>query len=406
MPARWLIALAGTALHLCLGTVYAWSYFQRPVMALHGWSNSQAAWTFSLAICFLGLAAAAGGLLLPRLGARRLALAGALLFAAGHLIAGRALALGSLPLLWLGYGVVGGCGLGLCYVVPVAVVARWFPERKGLATGLVVMGFGLGALVMSKLAAPALLAACGGDLARVFTLLGAGYLVLAPALAALLREPPAAAGAEATASGPGAGACLRSWRFAGLWLAFACAVTAGLMLIGFQSPLLQDLLLRADPALGAATLAAAGGTLIAASSLANGVGRLAWGALSDRLGRARTLRAILALQAAAFALMYALPGAWPFAILACVVLLGYGGAFGTVPAFVLQAFGARAMATVYGALLTAWSAAGVAGPQLAAAIRDRVADPGQQAAWVFATAGAIALAGLAVAWRLDDRPPA
>ncbi len=390
-------------MHLCLGTVYAWSYFQRPVMELHHWNNSQAAWTFSIAICCLGLAAAAGGMLLPRWGSRWLAGLGGVLFGLGHLIAGQALASGSLWLLWLGYGVVGGCGLGLGYVVPVALVARWFPERKGLATGLVVMGFGLGAVVMSKLLAPALLAACAGDLARTFTVLGCIFLVLVPGLALLLREPPMVT-TTTTALGPDAATCLRSWRFAGLWLAFACAVTAGIMLIGFQSPLLQDLLARRDATLDGATLAALGATLIAAGSIANGLGRLAWGALSDRLGRASTLRLILAAQAAAFAAMLLLPGPWPFALLACVVLLGYGGAFGTVPAFVLQTFGARAMATVYGALLTAWSVAGIIGPQLAAAIRDRVADPATQATWVFLAGLGIAALGLAIAWRVSDRP--
>ena len=130
-PNRWLIAAAGTALQLCLGTVYAWSYFQGPLMERYGWTNAQVSWTFSLAICCLGLAAAWGGLQLPRFGPRKLAVGGGILFALGYLIAALALYCHCLPLLYFGYGVVGGCGLGLAYVTPVATVAKWFPDKKG-----------------------------------------------------------------------------------------------------------------------------------------------------------------------------------------------------------------------------------------------------------------------------------
>ena len=147
---RWGVAVLGTFLQLCLGTVYAWSYFQKPLMAAYGWSNAQTTVTFSLAIAFLGISATVGGSLLPRLGPRLLAMTGGFLFGAGYLLAAFALREKTLWLLYLGYGVVGGIGLGLGYVTPVATVARWFPDRKGLVTGMVVMGFGFGALLMSK----------------------------------------------------------------------------------------------------------------------------------------------------------------------------------------------------------------------------------------------------------------
>lgn len=174
------------------------------------------------------------------------------------------------------------------------------------------------------------------------------------------------------------------------------------MLIGFQSPLLQDLLRASDPALGATALAAAGATLIGVGSAANGAGRLLWGGLSDRLGRTRTLRIILAVQALAFAGMLALPSVWPFAILVGVILLCYGGAFGTVPALVRGMVGPAAMPIAYGVLLTAWSAAGIVGPQLVALVRDHVASA-QQLAWVAAGGLVFATAGLAAAWALDER---
>ena len=171
-PNRWIVALAGAWLQLFLGTVYAWSYFQNPISEAYGWTNTEVAGAFSLAICFLGLAAAWGGTKLPRYGPRRLAAIGGVLFGAGYLVAAAALRWRSLPLLYLGYGVVGGAGLGLGYVTPVATVAKWFPDKKGLATGLVIMGFGFGALLMSKLVAPALCQWSGNDLAVVFTCLG------------------------------------------------------------------------------------------------------------------------------------------------------------------------------------------------------------------------------------------
>lgn len=402
MSVRWRIAAAASLLHLGLGTIYAWSFFQRPVMALHGWSNAQVVWTFSLAICSLGVAAAVGGLLLPRWGPRRLAVLGGVLYALGHLAAAYALGSGQLWPLWLGFGVLGGSGLGLAYVVPVATVARWFPDRPGLATGLVVMGFGLGALVMSKLAAPAVLEWCGGSLPTCFLLLGAAYLVVLPLLALPLRDPPEGSGAAPAQAASAVWPLLRRAVFIRLWLAFACSIAAGIMLIGFQSPLLQDLLGMADPTLGPAALAAAGATLIGIGSAANGGGRLLWGGLSDRLGRSRTLRIILAVQALAFAGMLAMPAPWPFAILVGVVLLCYGGAFGTVPALVRGLVGPAAMPIAYGVLLTAWSVAGIAGPQLAALVRDHVA-PADQLAWVAAGGLSFAILGLVAAWTVEER---
>ena len=156
---RWLIAIMGTILMLCLGTVYAWSFFQdllvRQYHDLYGRSNSQVAWVFSLAIFFLGATAAWGGTQLPKTGPRRMAMPGGLLFAAGYLIAGLALQIRSLPLLYIGYGALGGIGLGLGYVTPVATVSKWFPDRKGLATEMVIMGFSLGAVFFVFTVGPA-----------------------------------------------------------------------------------------------------------------------------------------------------------------------------------------------------------------------------------------------------------
>ncbi len=401
-----MIAIAGTALQVCLGTAYAWSYFQKPLAEAFHWSNSLTAWAFCLAICSLGLSAAWGGTKLATIGPTRLAMAGGALFGLGYLLGAVALHLRSPTLLFLGYGVVGGCGLGLGYVTPVATVAKWFPDRKGFATGLVVMGFGLGALAMSKVFAPlaynhfksgtVLVYAVENGvqvlqnpealqtiLAKLFAVLGAVFLVLTVPLGALLRNPPpgyapagwrppapTAADTAARRGPESAWACIGSRRFVLMWIVFFCNITAGIAIIGFQSPLFQDLWKRMDPTRSPPQLAAYGANLIAVTSLFNGLGRFFWGGLSDRIGRSRTFTIMLGSQILVFVALAFLGNPWLFALALCYVLLCYGGGFGTMPAFVLDRFGSRLMPVVYGAILTAWSAAGIVGPQLVARIKD------------------------------------
>jgi OFA family oxalate/formate antiporter-like MFS transporter len=415
---RWLILVISTLLMVSLGTVYAWSFFQKPLCDTYLWTNSQVAWAFSLAICFLGLAAAVGGLLLPRTGPTRLALLGGVLFGSGYLLAALALKLHSLPLLYAGYGVIGGTGLGLGYVAPVATVARWFPDRKGFATGMVVMGFGFGALLMSKVIAPLLLAELAGDMVRVFAVMGVLFLLVTIPAAAFVRNPPAGwlpsghtPPPTSAVSGPdeggrGARACILSGEFALLWVIFFCNITAGIAIISFQSPLFQDICSKADPTLGKDALARYGATLIAVSSLFNGVGRFFWGGLSDRIGRRETFRLILGSQLLAFVLLLYTDSPWLFALLVCYILLCYGGGFGTMPAFVLDLFGSRVMPAVYGTILTAWAAAGIAGPQLVALIKDRYPAglySGRASFYSFAMGCGFLLVGLAFSFLVKSR---
>ncbi len=402
---RWVIAAMGTALQLCLGTVYAWSYFQKPLVETYGWANTKVAWTFSLAICSLGLSAAWGGLQLPRLGPRRLAVAGGVLFGLGYLLAALALSWKSLVLLYLGYGVIGGIGLGLGYVTPVATVAKWFPDKKGLATGMVIMGFGFGALLMSKLVAPWLMNLSGGNLVAVFAWLGVGFMAATATVGLFLRNPPegfappGGRGAAGTApAAPGEPESSDAWRavvgptFALMWLVFFCNILAGISIISFQSPLFQSLWHRLHPELSAAALASYGASLIAVSSVLNGVGRMFWGAVSDHIGRVQTFRVMLASQIVVFGLLMVVDNPWVFGGLICYVLLCYGGGFGTMPAFVLDVFGKWLMATVYGTILTAWSAAGIVGPQLVAFLTDRCPD--RASTWSFASGAAFLALGL------------
>jgi OFA family oxalate/formate antiporter-like MFS transporter len=381
-PNRWIIALVGVWLQLFLGTVYAWSYFQQPLVDKYGWTNTSVAWTFSLTICCLGLAAAWGGMKVPRYGPRKLAIVGSVLFGLGYLLAAAALQWRSLPLLYFGYGVIGGTGLGLCYVTPVATVAKWFPDKKGLATGLVIMGFGFGALLMSKLIAPALYAWSDGNLVTVFLWLGVCFTAAALLGAVWLRDPPpgyaprgdGASAAAAVAADPPSAVGIVSWRFAAMWLIFFCNIVAGISLISFQSPLFQDLWRRLEPSLPAATLSSYGAWLIAASAVFNGIGRIFWGGFSDRLGRLSAFRWMLASQLAVFLLLAMIGNPWLFGALICYVLLCYGGGFGTMPAFILDVFGPRRMAQAYGVILTAWSAGGVVGPQIVAFLKDHYAE--------------------------------
>ncbi len=414
---RWLIAAMGTVLMLCLGTVYAWSFFQgllvREFKDVFGWSNSQVAMIFCLAIFFLGVTAAWGGSQLSRRKPRNMAMAGAVLFSAGYAVAALAFSIKSLLLLYAGYGVIGGIGLGLAYVTPVATVSKWFPDKRGLATGMVVMGFGLGALFMGKLLAPLFLGLTGRNLVPVFLLFSGVFLVLGLASAAFMRNPPAGwlpAGSKPAAKGacadeddPPVRRAVFSGKFLLLWLVFFCNITAGIAIISFQSPLFQDLWKRVSPNLTPVVLAGLGATLVAVSSLFNGAGRFLWGAVSDRIGRAQTFRIMLGSQIAAFALLVVTGNPWVFAVLVCWVLLCYGGGFGTMPSFICDVFGAGLMSAVYGVVLTAWAAAGIVGPQIFAALQDKL-DPASASLWSFIVAGCFATVGLALSFLLTNKP--
>ena len=380
---RLLAVTVCTVLQLCFGTVYAWSFFQTLLVRQSGWTFTETAWAFSVAIFSLGVSAAWAGQVLPRVGPRKLALAGSTLFCGGYLIAGFALQLDSVPLFCLGYGVIGGIGIGMGYVTPVATVAKWFPEKKGLATGIVVMGFGVGALLLSKGLAPVLVVQTAGELPLVFFGLGGVFaLILLPASLLMSNPPPAAptAGGAAAAGAPGSeepdsvGAYLKTGQFLLLWVVFFFNIAAGISIISFQSELLREVWSLADPSLEPAVLAEYGATLIAVSSVFNGVGRLFWGLLSDRIGRVAVFRILLSTQMIVFGVLMTETNPWVFSVLVCYVLLCFGGGFATMPPFILDMFGARRMSAVYGAVLTAWAAAGIAGPLYVGYLKDTYPD--------------------------------
>ena len=416
---RWFIAIMGTLLQVVLGTVYAWSFFQNTIMKTYGWSNVQTMWIFSLAILFLGLSAAVGGIILPKFGPRKLATVGAVLYGLGYLISAYAMHLSDLTLFYIGFGVIGGTGLGLGYVTPVATASKWFPDKKGFITGMVVMGFGLGALAMSKVIAPIFQSLTDGNLIHMFLYMGVVLMVIGIPAGLSMKNPPedfvpkgymAPPPVKKTATTqPEDGLTIKqsllSPKFLGMWLIFFLNISAGIMFIGLQSPMMQDLLRINDASLSPAALAAAGGTLIAISSLFNGFGRFLWGGLSDRIGRIQVFRIILGSQLIVFALLMVTSNPWVFGVLVCYVLLCYGGGFGSMPSYVLDIFTARLMPVVYGVILTAWSLGGIVGPQIAAFIKDYFSPDPLLVATRTYLAGAILLGiGFIVSLTLTNKP--
>ncbi len=381
MP-RAAIAFFCTMLQICFGTVYAWSFFQTMLVRQAGWTHTETAWAFSIAIFSLGTSAAWAGSALGRLGPRRLALTGSAMFSVGYVIASAALWLDFLPLFYLGYGVIGGAGIGLGYVTPVATVAKWFPDKKGLVTGIVVMGFGIGALLLSKGLAPFLVVRTEGDLALVFLWLGIIFAGILLPCSLALSDP------VAPSKTPGASVpqrldldepestlpYLSSSQFIIMWTVFFFNIAAGISVISFQSELLQEVWGLADPTVEPAALAEYGATLIAASSVCNGVGRLFWGLLSDRIGRVKVFRILLASQMVVFGVLMTEENPWVFSVLVCYVLLCFGGGFATMPPYILDVFGTEKMAKIYGVILTAWAAAGIFGPLYVGYLKDSHPD--------------------------------
>lgn len=376
---KWFIAIMGTITHLCLGTVYAWSFFQTPITEISGWSNAEVAWAFSLSIFMLGVMAAWGGNKIEKYGPRNLALMGGFLYALGYIGSAYAIYSQSLWLLYLSFGLIGGSGLGLAYVVPVATVSRWFTEKQGLATGMVVMGFGLGALVMSKLLAPLFLCLSNYDLSKTFLYIGLTLIVLLPFSAFFLKLPPSEKEVRNAKSSLDSSPYkfIFSRSFTVLWLVFMINIVAGMIFISFQSPLLQDILkLRmpsstdfSDPKL-IASLSVSGASLIAISSVFNGLGRFFWGGVSDKIGRMTTFRILLALQAIIFIGLIFISHPVLFVIFVCIILLCYGGGFGIMPSLINDAYGKKLMPAIYGAILTAWGVGGIIGPQIVAFMKD------------------------------------
>ena len=399
-----------TLLQLCFGTVYAWSFFQTLLVRDLAWTYSDTALAFSVTVFSLGVSAAIAGTLLPKVGPRALALTGSVFFSVGYVIGGLSIQADSVLWFCLGHGVLGGMGIGMGYVTPVATTAKWFPNRRGLATGIVVMGFGFGALVLSKFLAPLLVDVTRGDLALVFICHGIVFATVLIPSSILLTDPPSQKVMSnsnepktrvlRSAAEPTIARCLASPEFVVLWIVFFFNIAAGISVISFQSTLLQEVWGAADPLLEPVVLAQYGATLIAVSSIFNGLGRLFWGLLSDRIGRTNVFRLLLATQMVVFGLLLTDINPWVFCGLVCYILLCFGGGFATVPSFILDVFGSKRMSTIYGAVLTAWAAAGIFGPLYVGHLKDQY--PGRAVVFCFLSGVVILAIGFVFSYLLSD----
>jgi OFA family oxalate/formate antiporter-like MFS transporter len=386
LQGRWAIATAGTLMMACLGAVYSWSMFARPLIAAFHWSVTTMMATFSISIFSLGVGAVIGGRWQDRIGPRSVAIYGIVLWAYGNALAGMFTPMFGAWWLYLTYGVIGGLGLGMGYVSPVAMVTKWFPDHRGLAGGLVLTGFGLGAFIYNAIVghvavfaraaadASAYLAtgaAMSNDDVRAIMLTfvwsGVAYIVIGGACALVLRDPPPEYGRRVTDATVDSvrhyrpSEALRTPQFYLLWLMLFCSVTAGILVISNAVPIFCDL---TGSSAGAAAL------VVGVLAAFNGIGRVLWGSISDRIGRNLAYGLILALQAVMFASMPRLHQPVLVACAFALVLLCNGGSFGTMPAYNADFFGTKYMGLNYGLIITAWGFAGVAGPLLAARVKD------------------------------------
>lgn len=371
-PNRWLIALAGIVMQICLGTVYGWSVFTKPLMAAHNWSNSDVTLTFTIAIGCLAISSAIGGYILDTKGARIVATMGGVLFGIGTLITGFGDQIGSLGVIYLGYGLVCGLGLGFGYITPIATLVKWFPDKRGLITGLAVMGFGLGSLLLTLLS-PGMIASMGT--AMTFYIFGGIFLVAVTAAAQLMIEPPAGyvpegwippVGSKASA-GMTLGEAIHSKYFYLLWAMLFLNITAGIALISQASPMAQDLM---PSTMSAAEKAKQAGAILGIFAIINGIGRLFWASASDKIGRRTVFFILFGTQAVAFYFLSSVGDMLMFTIVCSYIYACYGGGFATMPAYAADVFGTKYVGRIYGWMLTAWGAAGIMGPMLFASIRQ------------------------------------
>ncbi|PUA79717.1 MFS transporter [Nocardioides currus] len=383
---RWLIPPAALAVHLCIGQAYATSVYKNSLIDHFDASQTAIGVVFSIAIVMLGLSAAVFGTWVEKVGPRMAMFTAACCWAAGFLVGSAGIATSQLWLLYLGYGVIGGVGLGIGYISPVSTLIKWFPDRPGLATGMAIMGFGGGAMVASPAsrqllsyydgsydaADPASLAD-GHALSLLFVTLGIAYFAIMMIGVANIRVPAPGwkpAGFDpsmvkqkslVTTDNVSAANAIRTPQFWLLWTVLFCNVTAGIGILEQASPMIQDFFRDGDTS--SVSVAAAGG-FVGVLSLFNMAGRFVWSSTSDLIGRKPIYMVYLGVGIVLYVLL-ALSGSTStaiFVLLAAMIISFYGGGFATVPAYLRDLFGVFQVGAIHGRLLTAWSAAGVAGP--------------------------------------------
>ena len=364
---RWVIAIAGVFLQIALGAVYAWSVFRIPLSKQFGWSISQVTFTFTISIFVLGFAAFFGGLWMNRVGPRTVALTAGTFYGLGVFLA--SFSANKLWWLYLSYGFIGGIGLGLGYIVPVATLVKWFPDRRGLITGIAVGGFGAGALITAPVATR-LIQTVG--VLPTFAYLGVAYFIIVIIASLFMRNPPDGWQPEGWTPSEKQTAerathdfvlseALKTWQWWALWLILFLNTSAGIAIISQEAPIFEELT--------KVTALVAGG-MVGVASLGNGVGRVFWAWLSDLITRRATFAVMFILQVLLFWLLPTITSSSIMTIVAFVILMCYGGGFGTMPAFTADYFGPKNVGPIYGLMLTAWSFASVFGPLYTARMRE------------------------------------
>ncbi len=370
LPNRWLIAAAAVLMQLCLGAVYAWSVFIKPLTATQPWSLVQVSATFTIAMATLGVGTVIGGLWQDRVGPRIVSTVAGLFYGCGFLVSAWGVTHHSLYTLWAGYGLMSGLGMGMGYICPVATITKWFPDLRGVMTGAAVMGFGAGAVVMSKIAARIVT-----DPTRVpfaFETFGIAYLILVVFAAQFLKNPvhgwcpegwkPVSAVARtATTQHYTVSEALRTWRFWLLWLLISLNTSAGISIISQASPLAQQQLHVTE---------VTAATIVAMISVFNATGRVFWAWISDLIGRAQTYFTLFAIQVFLFFILPSVHDTVLFSITVCAIGLCYGGGFGVMPSFAADYFGSANIGGIYGWILLGWGFAAIPSPLFIAHVKE------------------------------------
>ncbi len=370
---RWLIALSAIAIHLSIGAAYAYSVYTNPIRDTMGWSTTEITIAFTFMMALAGIAAAFFGPFVEKHGPRKSAMLAAVLFGLGQAGSGIAIAIDSQLLFLLTYGIASGLGMGLGYISPVSTLVKWFPDRRGLATGMAVMGFGAGALITAPIAAN-LMQSIG--ISATFYILGASYFIFMMLGASYIAPPPEgwmpATMKKDIASGKKvikkdlsqltAREAVRTRRFWMLWTMMLINTTAGIMMISVASPMAQEVV---------GLSAAAAATMVGLMGIFNGGGRLGWAAISDYIGRPTVFMIFFILQIIAFITFPAITNILIFQALIFIVVSCYGGGFSNLPAYIGDLFGTKQLGAIHGYLLTTWSIGGILGPLLVSQIRER-----------------------------------
>lgn len=369
---RWLIAASAVGVHVSIGAVYAYSVFKTPLFSELGWEPTQTAWAFSIAILFLGLSAAFLGPTVERMGPRRSGMLSAAFYSTGLIVAGLGVSMNQIYVFYLGYGAIAGIGLGVGYICPVSTLVKWFPDRRGLATGLAIMGFGFGALLAGSLI-QYLVTHFG--ISSTFYVLGCSYFVIMMASAQYLAPPPEGWEPEGFSAAQASGKVKRiedlaqlnsiealgTIRFYYLWIMLFINITCGIAVISVASPMSQEI---------AGLTPAAAASMVGLMGLFNGIGRISWAAFSDTIGRPMTYTAFFLIQIVAFFVLPRTTSSILFQALVFLILTCYGGGFASIPAYIGDVFGTKRLSAIHGNILTAWAAAGLVGPLIAARVRE------------------------------------